>query len=149
MAYSTKGLIAGFIATSILSAVMLLLTALGQEDADIVTLIDRFGSIRRLGAWADHFLVGAVLWGAIFAGFEAVTPRAPIWLKGIGFGVLAWLAMMVLFMPAVGAGLFGLTLGIQTPLLMLFLHLIYGAALGVAFSLLDRWSPTPDQAGTR
>src|SRR5581483_7510217 len=99
MAYSTKGLIAGFIATSILSAVMLLLTALGQEDADIVTLIDRFGSIRRLGAWADHFLVGAVLWGAIFPRFEAGTPRAPIWLKGIGFGVLAWLAMMVLFMP--------------------------------------------------
>lgn len=107
MPHSTKGVIAGFIATVVMSIVMLLLNAAGLTQADIVGLIDRLGSIGRGGAWADHFLVGTMLWGVLFAGLDAVTPEAPRWLKGIIFGVAAWLAMLLLFMPVVGAGLFG------------------------------------------
>ncbi len=151
MPHSTKGVIAGFIATVVMSAAMLMLSAMGLTQFDIVTLIDRLGSIGRGGAWVDHFIVGTMLWGALFAGFDAVTPRAPLWLKGIIFGVGAWLLMMLIFMPAVGAGLFGTGLGIIEPVGMLLLHLVYGAALGIAFDLLGAWvqakaSAKPPQA---
>ena len=137
MPHSTKGVIAGFFATLVISAIMLLLTAMGLTQFDIVTLIDRLGSIGRVGAWVDHFIVGTLLWGAIFAGFETVTPKAPLRLKGVIFGVGAWVLMMLIFMPAVGAGLFGTGLGIAEPLGMLLLHLVYGVALGVAFGVID------------
>jgi hypothetical protein len=140
MPHSTKGVIAGFIATVVVSVVMLLLSALELTQFDIVTLIDRLGSIGRGGAWVDHFLVGTMLWGALFAGFDAVTPKVPLRLKGIIFGVGAWLLMMLIFMPAVGAGLFGANLGLAVPVAMLFLHLVYGAALGIAFELIDTWA---------
>ncbi len=147
MPHSTKGVIAGFIATVVMSAAMLMLSAMGLTQFDIVTLIDRLGSIGRGGAWVDHFIVGTMLWGALFAGFDAVTPRAPLWLKGIIFGVGAWLLMMLIFMPAVGAGLFGTGLGIIEPVGMLLLHLVYGAALGIAFDLLDAWVQAKNGAG--
>lgn len=145
MAHSTKGLIAGLVATLVLSAVMLLLTRIGLKDADIIALLDRFGSINRAAAWVDHVLIGTAMWGLIFAGFDAVTPKAPFWLKGIVFGAGIWLAMMLLFMPVVGVGLLGLDLGISMPLVMLLLHLVYGATLGITFGFLDAWAPAPSQ----
>ncbi len=140
MPHSTKGVIAGFFATLVISAIMLLLTAMGLTQFDIVTLIDRLGSIGRVGAWVDHFIVGTLLWGAIFAGFDTVTPKAPRWQKGLVFGVIAWLLMMLIFMPVVGVGPFGVNLGLMAPVTMLFLHLVYGAALGIAFGFVDAWA---------
>jgi len=137
MPHSTKGVIAGFIATVVISVIMLLLTAMGLPQFDIVTLIDRLGSIGRGGAWVDHFIVGALLWGPIFSGFESVTAPAPIWQKGLIFGGITWLLMMVIFMPVVGAGFFGIGLGLAEPLGMLFLHLVYGLVLGVTFGVVD------------
>jgi hypothetical protein len=37
---------------------------------------------------------------------------------------------MVAIMPMVGAGLFGLALGVMAPVMTLVLHLIFGAVLG-------------------
>ncbi len=137
MPHSTKGVIAGFLATVVISVLMMLLSTMGLPQLDIVTLIDRLGSIGRGGAWVDHFIVGALFWGPIFAGFETVTPKAPLWLKGLVFGVITWVLMMLIFMPIVGAGFFGTGLGIAEPLGMLFLHLVYGIVLGVAFGVID------------
>ena len=50
------------------------------------------------------------------------------------FGALAWLAQMIFFMPLAGNGLFALSLGPQATVATLVLHLIYGAALGVAYA---------------
>ena len=149
MPHSTKGVIAGFAATVVVSVVMLLLNALGLTQFDIVTLIDRLGSIGRGGAWVDHFLVGTMLWGALFAGFDAVTPKMPLLLKGIVFGISAWVAMMLIFMPAVGVGLFGADLGLAVPVAMLFLHLVYGTALGIAFGFIDAWAEARVKAGAQ
>ncbi|MEX0752140.1 MAG: DUF6789 family protein [Xanthobacteraceae bacterium] len=148
MPHSTKGVIAGLLATIVLSVAMLLQSAMGiAPQVDIIGLIDRLGSIGRGGAWADHFIVGTILWGALFAGLDFVTPRAPHWLKGLIFGAGAWLAMMLVFMPVVGAGLFGTNLGIAAPAVTLVLHLIYGAALGIAFSFVDTWAPVESGTG--
>lgn len=146
MPNSWKGVIAGFFATVVLSAVIMVFNALGiLPQLDIVGLIDHLGSIQRVAAWVDHFIVGALLWGPIFSGFEATTDNKwPRWQKGLMFGVIAWVLMMLIFMPVIGGGLFGWRLGLVTPIGMLVLHLIYGLAIGVIFDLLDRRYPAKD-----
>lgn len=142
MPESWKGSIAGFIGALVLGALFLLFHASGLfVNLDIVSHIDRLGSVGRVAAWADHFIVGGLLWGPMFAGFVATTDeRRPHWQKGIIFAVFAWLAMMLIFMPMVGGGLFGLQLGLSVPIGMLILHLVFGFVLGAAYSYLDHWS---------
>jgi hypothetical protein len=144
MPHGWKGIIGGFVGSVVLSLLFVLFNTLGVlKQLDIVEHIDKLGSIQRIAAWVDHFIVGTLLWGPIFAGFEATTDtKYPDWQKGLAFGVIAWLGMMLVFMPVIGAGLFGWRLGIIEPVGMLVLHLIYGLVLGVVFDLLDRRYPT-------
>jgi hypothetical protein len=144
MPTSWKGVIAGFFATTVLSAIMLLFSAAGVlPQLDIVEHIDKLGSIQRAAAWIDHYIVGALLWGPIFAGFDATTSETrPRWQKGLIFGVITWFLMMILFMPVIGAGLFGLRLGLIEPVGMLGMNLVYGLVIGVVFDLLDKKFPT-------
>ena len=51
---------------------------------------------------------------------------------GVLLATVGWLMMMVL-MPMASAGLFGLNLGISTPIMTLMLHLIFGAILGAYY----------------
>ena len=57
-------------------------------------------------------------------------PGRAYWLKGVIFGVGAWLLMMIAVMPMAGAGLFGANLGMMAPVMTLVLHIIFGAVLG-------------------
>jgi len=151
MPQSWKGIIAGFIATVVISAIFMTSNAMGVlPELDIVHWIDQLGSVQRGAAWVDHFIVGALLWGPIFTAFESTMPAGqPRWQKGLIFAVIAWVAMMLIFMPVVGGGLFGWRAGLVVPIGMLGLHLVFGLVLGVAFELLDRTFPTkaliPDQ----
>ena len=144
MPNSWKGVIAGFVATSVLSAIMLLFNAAGVlPQLDIVEHIDKLGSIQRAAAWVDHYIVGTLLWGPIFAAFDATTSETrPRWQKGLMFGVITWFLMMIIFMPVIGAGLFGWRLGLIEPVGMLGMNLLYGLVIGVAFDLLDKRFPT-------
>ena len=143
MPSSWKASIAGLAGSLILSAFFLVFQASSVlVELDVITLIDRLGSIGRAGAWADHFIVGVLLWGPFFAAFDATTSERPRWQKGLMFGIFAWLAMMLIFMPVVGAGLFGFRSGVVVPVGMLFLHIIYGAVLGIVFQILDERFPT-------
>jgi hypothetical protein len=146
MPSSWKGVIAGFFATVVLSALMLSFDAAGiLKQLDIVEHIDKLGSIQRAAAWVDHFIVGTLLWGPIFAAFEATTSEArPRWQKGLMFGVITWVLMMLIFMPVIGAGLFGWRLGIVEPVGMLGMNLVYGLVIGVVFDLLDKNFPTKE-----
>jgi hypothetical protein len=89
----------------------------------------------------DHFIVGMLVWGLLFAIYDTVAARPAGWLKGGIFGVFAWLMMMVTFMPLAGAGFFGAKTEISTRLGLLLLHLIYGIILGVTYDLLGKWFP--------
>ena len=147
MPSSWKGVIAGFFATIILALILIAFNALGiLPELDIVHLIDTLGSIQRVAAWVDHFIVGTLLWGPIFAAYESMSaPMRPRWQKGLIFGVITWLLMMVIFMPVIGGGsanLFGLKLGIVTTIGMLGMNLVYGLAIGVFYDLLDQRFPT-------
>jgi len=149
MPSSYKGVIAGFLATLVLSALIVFFNSAGVlPELDIVAHIDKLGSIQRTAAWVDHFIVGALLWGPIFTGFEATTSeKRPRWQKGLLFGLITWFLMMVVFMPVIGGGsknLFGWELGLIAPIGMLGMNLLYGLVLGVTFDLLDKRFPTKE-----
>lgn len=143
MPASWKASIAGFIGSLVLAVFFYVFNSTGVlQQLDVVALINRLGSIGRGAAWVDHFIVGTLLWGPMFAAYDATTNQWPRWQKGLAFSGFAWLGMMFIFMPVIGAGLFGLGSGLVTPIGMLVLHLIYGIVLGVTYQVLDEKFPT-------
>jgi hypothetical protein len=142
MSNALRGMIAGFVATLALGVLLLFKGSLDLwPQLNIIRLLMGLGSITAPAAWMDHFIVGTVVWGLLFSLFDSVGSGLGHWLKGIIFGVFAWFMMMVLFMPAAGAGLFGNKIGLIAPVVMLVVHLIYGAVLGVTYGLLAVWAP--------
>jgi uncharacterized membrane protein YagU involved in acid resistance len=123
------GLIAGFIATVVLSILMIAKSSVGlipqlNPIEDIVHVTDRLtGMTLPLPfGWVGHFAIGTVAWGIIYAALQASLPGAPV-VKGLIFGALAWLAMMIIFEPLAGDGLFALSLGPQATVARLFFTL--------------------------
>ena len=125
-----KGMVAGFIATVVLSVLMLMKQRMGLvPQLNPIEMLMKMVGGSAVG-WVPHFLIGTVVWGSLFPIFDARVPSGSHWVKGILFGIGAWLLMMILVMPMAGAGLFGMALGIMVPIATLVLHLIFGAVLG-------------------
>ena len=116
------------------------------EQYSLIAMLSKIAG-GTLSAWADHFIIGALVWGLVFPGLVSLLPNVPYWLNGLIFGVFAWLMAMVLFLPFVGAGLFGMKVGVVIPVIQLVQHLIYGIALGITFGLLTAWVPAKAPAG--
>ena len=49
--------------------------------------------------WLLSFVIGAIVWGFVFGQAYRFLPGSGPWLKGVYFGVGAWLAMGLLFFP--------------------------------------------------
>ena len=130
-----KGMIAGFVATAVLSALMLMKTAMGlMPELDVVAMLgDMMGTGPAMG-WIAHFMIGSVVWGGLFAVLVPNLPGGSLWLKGVTFGIGAWLLMMVAVMPMAGAGFFGMDLGMAAPVMTLMLHVVFGAVLGGVYA---------------
>ena len=104
------GLIAGFIATVVLSILMVAKSSMGlmpqlnpiEDIVQVAHLLTGMTLPLPFG-WIGHFLLGTVVWGIIYAALQASLPGAPI-VKGLIFGALAWLAMMIIFTPLAGHG---------------------------------------------
>lgn len=137
-----RSMIAGFAATVVLSLLMIMKTAMGvMPQLDVISMLSGMSqSMMGIGGagigWLTHFLIGTVLWGVLFALLYGKLPGSEPVRKGISFGILAWLLMMILPMPMAGAGFFGLALGMMAPVMTLILHIIWGAALGIVFRML-------------
>ena len=127
-----KGMVAGFVATIVMSALMLMKQKMGvmPQLNPIQMLNDMMGASAPLVGWAAHFMIGALAWGVLFALLDPRLPGRSHWIKGTVFGFGAWLMMMVVVMPMAGAGVFGMQLGMMAPVMTLVLHLIFGAVLG-------------------
>ncbi len=138
-----KAIIAGFLATVVLTLMMIAKGAIGLMPAlDPIDMIADMLGVSATFAWGVHFMIGSVMWGGTFALLEPHLPGGEFWVKGVVFGVGAWLIMMVGMMPLAGAGLFGMQLGIMAPIMTLLMHVVFGAVLGAAFGmLLHRRSP--------
>jgi hypothetical protein len=133
----SKGMIAGFVATIVLSALMLMKAKMGlmPQLNPIKMMTTMMGASTPAAGWIAHFLIGTVLWGLLFAW---VAPRLPgaTWWRGLLFSIGPWLLMMIALMPMAGAGFFGVGLGIGAPVITLMMHLIYGAVLGGVYGAL-------------
>jgi len=149
MSNSTKGMLAGLIATLVLSALMWAKSSMGvAPELNLITLLTNLGSIGTVAAWMDHFIVGVVVWGLLYAAFDAVADTWPHWFKGLVFGTFTWLLMMILFMPLAKAGFFGAKMGWHAPAVTLIYHLVYGVVLGVSYGLLTTWVPAKAPEGS-
>ena len=134
-----RGIAAGFVATVVLSVLMLMKNAMGlMPDLDVIKMLSQMmGNSGPAMAWLAHFVIGSVIWGSLFAWLSPLLP-GPQWLRGVVFATGAWLMMMIAIMPMAGAGAFGLSLGIISPIATLMLHWVYGAVLGGTYgSLVD------------
>ena len=132
-----SGIAAGFVATVVLSAIMLVKHSMGlMPELDPIAMITAMaGANSPALGWIAHFVIGSIFWGI---GFAVVSPYlpGPFWLRGVIFAVGAWLLMMIVMMPMAGAGLFGLGLSMMTPVATLVLHIVFGLVLGGVYGLL-------------
>jgi hypothetical protein len=134
-----NGMIAGFVATLVLSALMFVKGTMGSmPQLDVITVLSRMAGATHVAGvgWLLHFLIGAVAWGMLFAWLAPSLPGGSDWVKGVIFGAGAWLLMMIAVMPMAGAGLFGMSLGMVAPAMTLMLHLVFGAVLGFTYQKL-------------
>lgn len=131
------GMISGFLATVILSVLMVAKAKMGvmPELNAVKMLADMMGTPLLMG-WVAHFMIGTVIWGILFSVLVNKLPGG-IMASAIIFSIGAWLMMMTGPMPMAGAGLFGLKLGMMAPIATLTLHIIWGIALGLIYKLLD------------
>ena len=149
MSNSMKGMLAGLVATLVLSGLLLLKGTMNLvPELSIISLLMSLGSITAVQAWMDHFIVGVVAWGLAFGAYDSLASRPAHWLKGIIFGVFAWVVMMVLFMPLAKAGVFGWKIGPIAAAVTLIYHLVYGAVLGTTYGLLSAWVPAKAPEGS-
>ena len=144
-----RSMVAGFVATVVLSARMLMQSVMGvMPELDVIQMLTSMAHLN-MGlpvnpavGWILHFMIGTVVWGFLFTFLYERLPGRGAVVKGIVFGTLAWLLMMLLVMPMAGAGLFGLNMGVMAPVMTLMLHLIWGAVLGSVFNMLGSRATT-------
>jgi len=128
-----KGFIWGLAATLAMTVVMLLgmISKLSPMPAPIPIALAKwaFGALPKpalmgIGMFA-HFLYGGVA-GLVFS--LVFKNRVGIW-KGLGWGILLWLGMQLVFLPLLGWGVFGSAISPKIAVATLVLHLIYGSML--------------------
>ena len=120
-----NGVVAGFIATLMLSAL--------HEPVTLVT--ESVGVRTPVAGLLFHFFVGTLLWGGAF-GFAHDYLPGPSWVRGVVFAACAAAIVLVGIAPFTGAGLFGLELGMAAPVIVTLFHLAYGAILGFIYGRL-------------
>ncbi len=128
-----KGILGGLAGTAVMSALMLMKSAMGvMPQLDVIHMLSGMMGVSAAMAWVIHFMIGAV-WGALFALSYRAIPGGGSVVKGMLFGTGAWLLMMVMVMPMAGAGFFGMNLGVMAPMMTLVLHIIFGAVMGLVY----------------
>ncbi|MGH8617541.1 MAG: DUF6789 family protein [Burkholderiales bacterium] len=130
-----EALYGGFIATFAASVMMQMNNAIGKipEVHVATTLSSIMGAPDRLTGWMTHFLLGVIIFPLVFSLLERRLPVRTYAIKGLLFGLLLWLGMMTVFMPAADAGMFGLARGAVVPVATLVLNLFYGLILGIFY----------------
>lgn len=130
-----RGFAAGFAATLVLSGFMLLKSAVGvMPHLNVITMLNHLSGTQVVWmGWLLHFLIGTILWGGLYSMLDTHFPGERYWATGLIFAFLAWLLMMTIIMPAAGAGMFALHLGIGGLITTFILHMIYGLTLGTVY----------------
>lgn len=133
---------AGFVGTLAMSLLMII-----KKLAGVMPQIDPLGMVTQMAhqkiglpeaawvGWGMHFMIGSVIYAVPFAFVYDLLPGRCL-LKGVSYGGILWLGMMLVAMPMAGQGLFGLALGPPAPVMTLVLHLVYGVTIAAVFGKL-------------
>lgn len=135
-----RGLLAGLVATIIVSLLMLLKQGLGYMPNvnPVMELANALGYRSVIAGWTAHFAIGVLAWGVLFTWFDHYLRRLPHFINGLLFSSIVWLGVMLIVLPAAGRGLFGSNgLALGTPTVTLVLSWIYGAVLGIVYGRLQ------------
>ena len=101
-----NGFLAGFIATAVLSVMMVAKGMMGlMPELDVAAMLAMMMGAPLLVGWLGHFMIGNLAWGGGFAVLYGMIPGGSAIIKGIVFGVAAWLGMMIMVMPMAGGAL--------------------------------------------
>ena len=132
----SAGLLGGLVATVALTAMMVVQGMMGvMPGLNVAAMIGAImGSSVAVG-WIIHFMIHTIVGGGGFAVLYNVIPGGSAPVKGIVYGIVAWLVLMFIVMPMAGVGLFGLDLGMMAPVMVLVLHIIFGAVLGFVYEM--------------
>jgi len=132
-----SGVIAGLVATVILSMMMVMKSKMGlMPELDIISMLASMMGAGVLIGWIMHFMIG-IGYGVAFSVINNILPGNFI-IKGIAIGILGWIFMMLALMPIMGAGLFAMKMGMMAPVMTLMLHVIFGTVLGLTYSKLTQ-----------
>ncbi|WP_355659626.1 DUF6789 family protein [Halomonas salifodinae] len=136
-----RGVLAGFVATLVISMIMILRLSAGiipwYDPIEIMNLAaqDLLGTPdSRLVAWGIHFTVGSLVWGLLFGLLAPYLPGRSDVRRGLLFGLVAWLVVMVTVFPMAGSGLFGMGFGLVAPLSTLLAHVVFGLVIGSLYA---------------
>lgn len=137
----TEGIIAGLIATIVVTIALFAQQASGiAPDFNLIELLKNAATgPDTMFAWIVHFVIG-IAYGGLFAAFSPHFP-GPHWVRGLAFGVIIWLAMMIAFLPTAGMPMFALGSGPAIPMTALGLCLLFGVTLGETYHLLLHYMP--------
>lgn len=133
-----KGIVAGIVATAAAAAILAGKSVFGiMPNFDVMGMLTAFAGSAWPGlGWIVFFVGGGIVWGVIFALLDArveATTGAGELVRGLFFGFLLWLSVMLIVMPVLGAGAFGMRFGVGAPFVCLAADLIYGAVLGAVY----------------
>jgi Family of unknown function (DUF6789) len=146
-----RGVLGGFAATTVLLLLSLTKPWIPQLDLGAVLGWVASGVLSDLGLpgfpFAGvilHYAIGMFWWGAVFGIVEPIIPGGRLWVKGVYFGVVAGLLVMLMVLPLAGAGYLGMRVTVPAPLVTMVLHLVYGAVLGVTYGWLGERAGRPE-----
>ncbi len=130
-------ILGGLIGTPLMTVLMYVLAPILGLKTDIVSLLGE-----TLGGWKMgmlvHILNGVVIFPLAFALFFYRVLPGRAFRKGLGFGLVLWLASQLIAMPAMGAGLFSSHVGgLKAAGALLLGHVAYGASLGIFAAILQ------------
>jgi hypothetical protein len=106
-----------------------------------ITLGHWIGSdVHPLVPWAMSYLNGSIVVSFAFARLYRSLPGGNGAIKGLVFGVFGWTAMVLLFFPLLGMGLFAarLGLGVWPAVFSLAMFLTYSIVMGVVYATFSR-----------
>jgi hypothetical protein len=135
-----KAILAGFIATLVMTMIMYMAPMMGMPKMDVAAMLG--GMLGQAtpepmsSAWLMgmilHFVNGSIVFPLIFAYvIYKHLPGAP-WSRGVVWGLILWFISQAMVMPMMGAGLFSShnPQPLMTVVGSLMGHIIYGAILG-------------------
>ena len=136
----SNALISAAVATVVLSILMIMKAAMGlMPDVNVIDMLAAQMNAGPAMGWIAHLMIGVVVYGIAFHGLSKAGLVGSDITRGIALAVIGWLMMMVVLMPMMGKGMFGLSMpsGMMVPMATLILHIVFGGVLGLTYQRLN------------